>query len=342
MRCESSLFAPARFDPAVDFLFGQPAPGSKWPSRTARSRQPSFVACARLNRESRWFESWTSGRVPETGSLSRPLQPVQLQIEPAEDGQKARFGVMQRLGEPFLLDVGQNLASYSYRNLRSRAEFIRAVKPEMRIKLDGAWYEVGGLVGQPERSYLVEAVVARDEEFAGQVPVHWFDHQPTRRALCLETEIQRPQFTLATQGLYAYRCITRRPKRWPRATSNLELTVHYELYEGNPRAVPNRSPLKKCRRRERSGRRDRDRDSGRSPRPDWEYPRRERLLFPLGQPCSGRLPRHGGPFQGDQLGKRRSIWRAEPRPIGEWTRNMIPGRIRLRSRIDSWATLFAT
>ena len=53
--------------------------------------------------------------------------------------------------------VGRNLACFSYRNLRNRAEFIRAVKPEMRLKLDGAWYEVGGLVGQPERSYLVEA-----------------------------------------------------------------------------------------------------------------------------------------------------------------------------------------
>jgi hypothetical protein len=28
--------------------------------------------------------------------------------------------------------------------------------PEMRIKLEGAWYEVGGLVSQPERSYLVK------------------------------------------------------------------------------------------------------------------------------------------------------------------------------------------
>ncbi|MBN2329102.1 MAG: alpha-galactosidase [Candidatus Omnitrophica bacterium] len=47
-----------------------------------------------------------------------------------------------------------NLASISFQNRQTGEEFIRGVKPEALIAIDGRDYPVGGLLGQPDYGYL--------------------------------------------------------------------------------------------------------------------------------------------------------------------------------------------
>jgi len=47
-----------------------------------------------------------------------------------------------------------NLASISFKNLSTGAEYLRAVTPEAAVTINGRRLEIGGLKGQPDRSYL--------------------------------------------------------------------------------------------------------------------------------------------------------------------------------------------
>lgn len=48
-----------------------------------------------------------------------------------------------------------DLACYEYRNLSNGQQILRAVKPEAKVKINGAMYSVGGLDGQKENAYLL-------------------------------------------------------------------------------------------------------------------------------------------------------------------------------------------
>ena len=88
--------------------------------------------------------------------LIRPVrQASRLYVQLSEDRQDVRFRLDNGLvSRTFYL--GDNIACISYKNKSEDAEYLRAVKPEARIRIDTAWYDVGGLVGQPEMSYLLE------------------------------------------------------------------------------------------------------------------------------------------------------------------------------------------
>jgi hypothetical protein len=50
-----------------------------------------------------------------------------------------------------------NAATIGLDNLMTGASMVRAVRPEARLQLDGVWFDVGGLSGQPNQAYLTEA-----------------------------------------------------------------------------------------------------------------------------------------------------------------------------------------
>ena len=55
------------------------------------------------------------------------------------------------------IDISKNASTTSLKNLSSGDEFIRSLRPEARIEIDGNVYNVGGLYGQKEHGYFLEA-----------------------------------------------------------------------------------------------------------------------------------------------------------------------------------------
>lgn len=51
--------------------------------------------------------------------------------------------------------LGPNAATIALDNLYSGEAFLRAVKPEAIIQINGIKYEIGGLEGQPNHAYLL-------------------------------------------------------------------------------------------------------------------------------------------------------------------------------------------
>jgi hypothetical protein len=224
-------FAPGRFDPDSDFLLDndlrQKAAQQNRDEQSAFIRrlcevQPGVSVVKKLDLQP----------APGDWLIAQPDQPVQLQVEPAGDGQSARLALCNGLVSRSFY-VSRNLACFSYRNLRNRAEFIRAVKPEMRIKLDGAWYEVGGLIGQPERSYLVEAWLKEMRSAPDTFRFTGFTTgQPIERH-AWKPKFNAPQLPWPPRGLRVSMHYAPPDAGDPRHKS-LKLAVHYEMYEGIP------------------------------------------------------------------------------------------------------------
>lgn len=80
---------------------------------------------------------------------------AELKISDAEHQLELTNGLVRR---SFLLQP--NLASIELIQLQTNQSFLRAVRPEARIVLNGRSYNVGGLTGQPNHAFLTDAWLA--------------------------------------------------------------------------------------------------------------------------------------------------------------------------------------
>ena len=52
--------------------------------------------------------------------------------------------------------IGPNLACIDYTNLSNGQQLLRSIEPEARVVMDGQMYNIGGLIGQTEKAYLIK------------------------------------------------------------------------------------------------------------------------------------------------------------------------------------------
>lgn len=135
-----------------------------------------------------------------------------------------------------------NVACIDYKNSSTGQQLLRAVKPEARVTLDGISYNIGGLYGQTEQAYLlpkwIDSFKKRDSDFV-YVRHEVLDLPPY---LSPQTKCWATNRKSATGKLLNF--IYQSPLA---ALRGLEITVHYELYDGLPLiakwlSIDNRSP----------------------------------------------------------------------------------------------------
>jgi hypothetical protein len=230
-RARVFTFAPGGFDPDRDFLLD-----NERRLQAARHRRETQAAFIRNLCRPQTGVSVVNQLAPKPAPgdwlITPPDPPVELQVEPAADGQSARLALCNGLITRSF-HVGRNLACFDYRLLQTHAEFLRAVKPELRLKLDGVWYDVGGLVGQPERSYLVERWLS-----TMRTPANAFRFAGFTTSTPIERHPWRPKFNAPNlpwppKGLRVSMHYTAPDSIDPRYR-NLRITVHYELYQNLP------------------------------------------------------------------------------------------------------------
>lgn len=65
--------------------------------------------------------------------------------------------------------ISPNAATIDFKNLRTNEQFVRSVRPEARITIDGEIYNIGGLYGQKEHAYLlnewIEKLESKSQDF---------------------------------------------------------------------------------------------------------------------------------------------------------------------------------
>ena len=125
--------------------------------------------------------------------------------------------------------ISPNLATVDYQNLSTNEQFVRSVRPEARVILNGKTYQVGGLYGQKEHAYLreewLDSFTANSADFQfktfsvspAKPYVNWQSRtwmtnskQPVGQELTLRFESNLPEL----QGV--------------------DVAVHYVLFDGIP------------------------------------------------------------------------------------------------------------
>ena len=225
-----ATFTTGNFNPDADFLLDYPSINQAR-KQTLVDRQRLLHAIAEQPGV-QVVHSLNNPRLKKDWLIHPIEEPAEVFLQCAQDGQTGYLMLTNGLISRTFF-IGDNLACVGYRNLSNEAEYIRAVKPEARVKLDGTWYPVGGLTGQPERSYLLAewipelTVIPGAFQFAGitlgspQKRYHW---QPKFNA------VDAPWPPLGLRVTMHYQA----PSDIAAKHRNITIDVHYEIYQGIP------------------------------------------------------------------------------------------------------------
>jgi concanavalin A-like lectin/glucanase superfamily protein len=170
--------------------------------------------------------------VPEPAAgdwLITPInKPVKVSLQKNSNGTSALLMISNGLISRSFYISG-NSACVSLKNLSNGAEYVRAVKPEARVMIDSAWYDIGGLTGQPEKAYLQS---------------NWYaDMYPDPNAFHFTgMELLKPEARYPWQVKFNAVKTDWPPKgvhmvmhySSPAAIHAVTIDIHYEVYEGMP------------------------------------------------------------------------------------------------------------
>lgn len=125
--------------------------------------------------------------------------------------------------------IGPNLACIDYTNLSNGQQLLRSIEPEARVVMDGQMYNVGGLIGQTEKAYLIKGSEKKllSDKNAFQYKGYHID--------TIAHYIQWKSTTWNSNKKQAKGKSIRFDFIAPNNhLSNLTISVHYNLYDGIP------------------------------------------------------------------------------------------------------------
>jgi len=125
--------------------------------------------------------------------------------------------------------IGPNLACIDYTNLSNGQQLLRSIEPEARVVIDGQMYNIGGLIGQTEKAYLIKGSEKKllSDKNAFQYKGYHID--------TIAHYIQWKSTTWNSNKKQAKGKSIRFDFIAPNNhLSNLTISVHYNLYDGIP------------------------------------------------------------------------------------------------------------
>lgn len=125
--------------------------------------------------------------------------------------------------------VGPNLACIDYTNLSNGQQLLRSIEPEARVVMDGQMYNIGGLIGQTEKAYLIKGSERKllSDKNAFQFKGYHFDtiaHYIQWKSTTWNSNKKQAKGKSIRFDFIA-------PNNY---LSNLTISVHYNLYDGIP------------------------------------------------------------------------------------------------------------
>lgn len=225
-----STFAKDKFNPEGDFLLDYKKIKEQSKQRLAE-RQSLIRKLAQEDTGKRLVTDLPDVRQQKDWLIQQVKDSCNLYVRRSEDGLTSMFQLNNGLVSRTFY-VSDNVACVGYKNHSNEAEYLRAVKPEARVCIDSVWYEVGGLKGQPELSYLLDSWYAGME--ASDLA---FTLETVETGLPLKRYPWTPKYNAV-------------PTDWPAKGLRMEMTfvptesmvdvkdikvkVNYEIYQGLP------------------------------------------------------------------------------------------------------------
>lgn len=226
-----ATFKPGRFDPAADFLMDTEK--LKVVQAAEKAERAGLIDAITQSPGAFVTKSLDERPYDSDWLIAPPATRSNVQVSPDADRQGASIMLANGLVSRTFLVRDGNLGCIGLRRSDKDIEFVRAVKPEVRVCLNGTWHDVGGLKGAPDKAFLTpqwfDRLSARDGAFVltgmkvgGCVkPYEW---QPKCNA---PADIAWPAKGVRVTFHFAP------PENKP-ALKGVAVDVHYELYDGIP------------------------------------------------------------------------------------------------------------
>lgn len=128
--------------------------------------------------------------------------------------------------------IAPNVACTDFTNMSNGQQLLRAVKPEAKVTIDGKEYNIGGLYGQSEKAYLLPAWLddmKDDDNDFHLTNITTSPLQPRLNWQCKTWASNKKQPT-GVELIFHY--ALNQP-----AVKDINVAVHYELYDGIPLLV---------------------------------------------------------------------------------------------------------
>ncbi len=225
-----STFDNGKFDPQSDFLLDYKQVKEKTKQKTAeRNCFVQMIENPGLGKEI--IDALPESLQSDDWLIKNVNDPCRLLVQKSADQLNSTFQITNGLVSRTFY-MSENIACTSYKNLSNNAEYIRAIKPEARLLIDSVWYDIGGLKGQPEKSYLLEnwypQLENRMHSFVLQKvetgqPVERYPWKPKNNAV---------QTDWPAKGLHV--TMTYRPSDLTPEVKDIEVKINYEIYQGLP------------------------------------------------------------------------------------------------------------
>lgn len=227
-----STFKPGQFDPTEDFLLDNKKLNAIRAADIAERAKlvNSLLATPGVLNVSKFDEQ------PATADwlISPPATKATVQVLPGKDNQTAQIMLANGLISRTFLVIDGNLGCISLRRSDKPLEFVRAIKPEVRVRIDGVgWTEIGGLTGAPDYAFITPSWL---ENLKSKSGVFRFTGMSVG-ATVKPYEWQPKCNAQATPWPAAGRRVTFHfapPVGAAAPLKDLTVDVHYEIYEGLP------------------------------------------------------------------------------------------------------------
>lgn len=128
--------------------------------------------------------------------------------------------------------IAPNASTYSLSNLSTNEQFIRGVKPEAVVVIDGATYAVGGVTGQPIYNYLMPQWL--DDMESDPLSFHYAGYEISEPKARFEWNRKRYSEDLAWPLQGNTLTLNFDPPAAVEALRDIHIQVHYEMYDGIP------------------------------------------------------------------------------------------------------------
>jgi hypothetical protein len=227
-----SIFKPGRFEPAADFLLDN----QKLKSMQAAEIAERAKLVEKLLATSGTMKVSSFDEQPARADwlLEPPSTKATVQVLPGKDNATAQIMLANGLISRTFLITDGNVGCISLRRSDKPLEFLRAIKPEVRIRLNaGNWTEIGGLTGAPDNAFLAPSWLAGLKSKPEAFRLTGMSVGPTLKPY----EWQPKCNALVTPWPAAGRRVTFHfapPADASAPLKDLTVDVHYEIYEGLP------------------------------------------------------------------------------------------------------------
>jgi hypothetical protein len=156
--------------------------------------------------------------------LGTTTQRSEVVADPQRNTIELRNGLISRR-----IQIAPNAATTDFRNLTTGEQFVRSVRPEARVILNGTRYNIGGLYGQKEHAYLLES-------WLPQLTANARDFQYFK----YELAAVEPHFTwncqtwVSQKNLPTGKALKLFFKSGQPELAGIEVVVHYEMFDHIP------------------------------------------------------------------------------------------------------------